>query len=79
MCIKLVMWRKSFLNNKRAMLLTCVVIAIFMLTNFHLNFSVECNSNENSTIIEYLRSSKTLVLWIKVNYKKINRNINRSI
>jgi hypothetical protein len=68
MCIKVVLWRKSFLNGKRALLLTIIVISIFVLTNFHLNISLTYSSNENFTVIEYLRSSDTFKFWIKVNF-----------
>jgi hypothetical protein len=59
------------MNGKRAILLTVIVISIFVLTNFHLNISLNYNSNENFTVIEHLRSSDTFKFWIKVNFIKL--------
>ena len=66
MCVKHVLWRKSLFNYKKAILSSFVVILFFFLMNFHLNFTVKYNFDENSTLIDFLASSKTLIIWAKV-------------
>jgi hypothetical protein len=66
MCVKHVLWRKSLFNYKKAILSSFVVILFFFLINFHLNFTVKYNFDENSTLIDFLASSKTLIIWAKV-------------
>ena len=69
MCIKYVLWRRSLFNNKKAIYLIILVISTLFFVNLHLNFTIKYKDIENATnIIEFIKSSKTIVLWMKVRF-----------
>jgi hypothetical protein len=69
MCIKHVLWRKTLFNNKKAFYLITLIMSTFFFSNLHLNFTIKYKNIENAAnIVDFIRSSKTIVFWMKVSF-----------
>jgi hypothetical protein len=68
MCIKFVLWRKTMFNSTKSVILCLIIILLFILINFHLNFTIKFTYFENSTFIEYLKTSEMFFIWLKVDF-----------
>jgi hypothetical protein len=68
MCIKFVLWRKTMFSSTKSVILSLIIILLFILINFHLNFTIKFTYFENSTFIEYLKTSEMFFIWLKVDF-----------
>ena len=66
MYVRIVSWRSTIFNNKKAFITSFVVAALFFFLNFHLNFSLEHHNTVNTTFARRCMSAEKAKSWFNV-------------